>query len=48
MTHDKAKDILSAAEAHVIIDEAAGTAIITGEVSIEELHAVLQLLEYTS
>ncbi len=48
MTHQEAKQILDESEAQIIIDDAAGTATINGELSIDELHAVLQLLEYSA
>ncbi len=46
MTHDEAKKTLEQSDAQIIIDEAAGTATIDGELTIQELQAVLQLLEY--
>ncbi|WGS88581.1 hypothetical protein ACQE3E_23320 (plasmid) [Methylomonas sp. MED-D] len=46
MTHQEAKQILEQSDAKISIDEDAGTATIDGELTIEELHAVLQLLEY--
>lgn len=46
MTHDQAREVLAKAEAKVVLDEEAGSATIDGTVSIEELHAILQLLEY--
>ena len=48
MNHAEAKKILSGSSADVQVDEDRGTAIINGEVTIEELHAILQLLEYTA
>ena len=48
MTHDQASSILAEAEASIELDEEAGTATITGTVTIEELHAILQLLEYNA
>lgn len=48
MTHEEAKQILDSADAQIFIDEEAGTATINGELSIDELHAVLQLLEYSA
>lgn len=46
MTHQDALRILNESDASFVIDEDAGTAVINGEVTIEELHALLQLLEY--
>lgn len=46
MTHYEAKKILAESEAEVYILGGLGTALIHGEVTIEELHAILQLLEY--
>lgn len=46
MTHDEAKQILARSDAQISIDDDSGTATIHGELTIEELHAVLQLLEY--
>lgn len=48
MTHAEARKILSESNADVRLDEAQGTATINGELSIEELQAVLQLLEYSA
>lgn len=48
MTHDQARSILAEAEARIELDEEAGTATITGTVTIEELHAISQLLEYNA
>jgi hypothetical protein len=48
MTHEEAKKILSESSAEVLVAEEIGTAIINGELTIEELHAVLQLLEYNA
>lgn len=48
MTHAEAKKILSESSADVQVDEEQGTATINGELTIEELHAVLQLLEYNA
>ena len=48
MTHDQARAILAAAEAAISLDEDAGTVTINGTVSMEELQAILQLLEYTA
>lgn len=47
MTHEEAKQILDCSDSLIIIDDDAGTATIDGELTIEELHAVLQLLEYS-
>ena len=46
MTHEEAKRALEQSGAQIIIDDEAGTATIDGELTIQELHAVLQLLEY--
>ena len=46
MTHDEAKETLEKSDAQIIIDDANGTATIDGELTIQELQAVLQLLEY--
>ena len=48
MTHDDAKKILSESDADVSLDVEIGTATIDGELTIEELRAVLQLLEYSA
>lgn len=48
MTHEEAKKILETSDAEFIIDEDNGTAVINGEVTIDELEAVLQLLEYNA
>lgn len=48
MTHAEAKKILSEASADVQVDEDQGTATISGELTIQELQAILQLLEYTA
>ncbi len=48
MTHEEAKQLLEESDAQIVIDEDAGTATINGELTIEELHAVLQLLEYSA
>ncbi len=48
MDHAEAKQILAETDAEVLIDEDSGTARINGELTIQELHAVLQLLEYTA
>jgi hypothetical protein len=48
MTHQEAKKILEQSDAQIIIDDDAGTATIDGELTIDELHAVLQLLEYSA
>lgn len=48
MTHDQARAILAEAEAAISLDEDAGTVTINGTVSMEELQAILQLLEYTA
>ena len=46
MTHDQARAIQEDAEATIALDEEGGTATISGTVTIEELQAILQLLEY--
>ena len=48
MTHDQARAILADADATIAVDEEAGTATICGTVTIEELQAISQLLEYTA
>lgn len=48
MTHDQARAILADAEATIAVDEEAGTATISGTVTVEELQAIAQLLEYTA
>lgn len=48
MTHQEAKQILDRSDSLIIIDDDAGTAKIDGELTVEELHAVLQLLEYSA
>lgn len=48
MPHDQARAILADAEANIAVDKEAGTATINGTVTIEELQAILQLLEYTA
>ena len=46
MNHDEAREILADSKAYVLIDEDNGTARLNGDFTIEELQAVLQLLEY--
>ena len=48
MTHNDARKILEKADAQVILDEKEGLAKINGELNIDELHAILQLLEYSA
>jgi hypothetical protein len=48
MTHNEARKILSESGANVVLDEENGTATIDGELTIEELSAILQLLEYSA
>lgn len=48
MTHPEARAILEKSEAKIALDEEAGTATINGELTIEEIQAVLQLLEYSA
>lgn len=48
MTHNEARETLQGSAAHIDLDEDSGTATINGTVTIEELHAILQLLEYTA
>lgn len=48
MTNDQARAILADAEATIAVDEVAGTATISGTVTVEELQAISQLLEYTA
>ncbi|MBV7457673.1 hypothetical protein KW843_24595 [Acidovorax sp. sif1233] len=48
MTHDQARAVLADAEATIMVDEEAGTATISGTVTIEELQAISQLLEYAA
>ncbi len=48
MTNDQARTILADAEATIVVDEEAGTATINGTVTIEELQAISQLLEYSA
>ena len=48
MTHNEARLILANADARIILNEEDGTAQIDGEVNIEEMHAMLQLLEYNA
>ena len=48
MDHVEAKQILANASAEIEVDEDGATATITGTVSIDELHAILQLLEYNA
>lgn len=48
MTHDQARAILADAEANITVDEEAGTATISGTVTIEELQAISLLLEYSA
>ena len=48
MTHNEARRILANADALIILNEEDGSAKIDGEVNIEELHAILQLLEYNA
>ena len=48
MTHPEAKAILEKSDAKIVLDEEAGTANIDGQLTIEEIQAVLQLLEYNA
>jgi len=48
VTHPEARAILEQADAKIVLDEDRGTANISGELTIEELQAVLQLLEYNA
>ncbi|HET8695756.1 MAG TPA: hypothetical protein VFM33_13875 [Aquabacterium sp.] len=48
MTHQEAREIIDRSSAHIIVDEQDGSAAIDGEVTIEELQAILQLLEYSA
>lgn len=48
MTHTEAKSIIKDYGAEIKIDESEGFALINGIVSIEELQAILQLLECTA
>lgn len=48
MNHDQAREILAKAEAKIVVDDEAGTATINGTVTVEELQAISQLLEYTA
>ena len=48
MNHAEATKILAESSAEVLIDEDDGLATINGELTIQELHAVLQLLEYNA
>lgn len=48
MTHNEAKQIIAKSDAVIKLNEEDGIAKIEGEVSIEELQAMLQLLEYNS
>lgn len=48
MNHQQAKEILKNAEGDICINDDEGTVRLDGEFTIEELHAILQLLEYTA
>lgn len=48
MNHDQACAILAEADASIEVDEDAGTATINGTVTIEQLQAISQLLEYSA
>jgi hypothetical protein len=48
MDHEQARSVIANAEAKIVLDEEAGTATIKGTVTIEELQAISQLLEYTA
>ncbi len=48
MTHQEARAIIERSEAAITVDEDGGTATINGTVTIEELQAISQLLEYTA
>lgn len=48
MTHVQAREILQASTASITVDEDDGTATVNGTLNIEELQAILQLLEYTA
>ena len=48
MTRQEANQILENADAQIVIDTHAGTVAIDGELTIEELQALLQLLEYSA
>jgi flagellar basal body P-ring protein FlgI len=48
MNHNEARKIISESGSEVVLDEENGTVIINGEMTIEELQAVLQLLEYSA
>lgn len=48
MDHAEAKKILAESSAVVMIDEDDGTAAINGKLTIQELQAILQLLEYNA
>lgn len=48
MTHDQAREILAESNATIEVDEDAGTATINGKVTIQELQAISQLLEYNA
>lgn len=48
MTHNEAKQILDESNAEVVLDEETGLARLNGQFTIEELHAILQLLEYNA
>lgn len=48
VNHSQAKAILESSDATIVLDDDAGTATINGSVSIEELQAILQLLEYSA
>lgn len=46
MSHEQARTILADSEATIAVDEEAGTATINGTVTIEDLLAITQQLEY--
>lgn len=48
MNHEQAREIIKQAEAEIVVDEDEGTATINVTVTIEELQAISQLLEYSA
>lgn len=48
MTHNEARQILDESDVEVLLDEERGLARLNGQFTIEELHAILQLLEYSA
>lgn len=48
MRHDEAQQIIDESDAVIVLDEENGLARLNGEFTVEELHAILQRLEYNA